>query len=189
MSYEASAIAFNHSRATGTARLVLLGIASHDGDGGSWPSIATLARYANVTPRNVRKALAQLESLHEIRRHVQQGGTAHMSEYERPNLYEFTLTCPPDCDGTKRHRTRRQPGVQLELPGIDAPLSVATPPVGSDTPRRSVATSELPTNSPSTSKKSTHVGNRARGACGHELIDDRHCERGCPVALTLRETA
>lgn len=29
----------------------------------------------------------------------------------------------------------------------------------------------------------------AQGACGHPLIDDRHCERGCPAALTLGEAS
>jgi hypothetical protein len=179
MSFEATAIAMNHSRSKGTARLVLLGIASHDGDGGSWPSVATLARYANVTPRNVQKAVATLEDLHEIRRHQQQGGTVLTDDFRRPNLYEFILRCPADCDHSKQHRTRRE-SVQLALPAVDAdPLSVATPPVGSDTPPLSVATPELPKNLPTTSKKKSPVRNRARGACGHDLIDERHCERGC----------
>lgn len=185
MSFEATAIAMNHSRATGTARLVLFGIASHDGDGGAWPSIATLARYANVTPRNVQKAVAQLEELREVRRHVQRGGTSSTDEFRRPNLYEFILMCPHDCDRSKSHRTRRSAGpARLDIAETTDPLSVATPPVGSDTRPLSVATPELPTNHPSTSKKETYVPERARGACGHDMIDDRHCERGCRVALS-----
>lgn len=186
MSFEASAIAMNHSRATGTARLVLFGIASHDGDGGAWPSIATLARYANVTPRNVQKAVKQLEELREVRRHVQRGGTRATDDFRRPNLYEFILMCPHDCDRSKNHRTRRSLGPEkLEIPEAIDPLSVATPPVGSDTRPLSVATPELPMNLPSTTKKRTYVPERARGACGHALIDDRHCERGCSVAQSI----
>lgn len=145
MSTESMAIAFNHSRATGTAKLILLGIANHDGDGGAWPSVATLARYGNVNVRNAQKAIARLEELGEIRVHVQQGGNARTPDHAKPNLYEFILTCSQDCDRTKNHKSR------YALPD---PLSVATPPVGSDTPPPvgsdtrplSVATPEPPFN-------------------------------------------
>lgn len=147
------AIAFNHSRATGAAKLVLLGIASHDGDGGAWPAVATLARYAGVNVRNAQKALARLVELGEIRIHQNQGGTAHTPDHTRPNLYEFTLTCSPDCDRTKRHRSRYE---------LD-PLSPATPPVARDTSPLSPATPELPKKHPSKrdSGKPTAVNARA----------------------------
>lgn len=129
MSVESIAIALHHSRATGTAKLVLIGIANHDGDGGAWPSVSTLARYANVTPRNVQKALDKLEQLHEVRRMIQAGGTQETANHERPNRYLFTLQCPPDCDRSTHHRTRRQPAPMLDID----PLSETTPPVGNDT--------------------------------------------------------
>lgn len=119
MSIESVAIALHHSRARGTAKLVLIGVANHDGDGGSWPSLATLAKYSGVTVRNVQKALRELEVLGEIRTHLQAGGTGRTANYERPNLYDFLLRCPGDCDRTSSHRT---------------------PPVASDTPRGSDAT-------------------------------------------------
>lgn len=127
MSDEASAIARNHSLSTGTARLVLLGIANHDSDGGASIHMATLATYANVTLRNAQKAVERLAghtaecraktrqtgepcALHldvpEIRRVVNGGGRVADPNHERPNLYEFLLECPPRCDRTKFHRIR-----------------------------------------------------------------------------------
>ena len=104
MSIEAVAIALHHSKAKGTAKLVLIGIANHDGDGGSFPKVATLAKYANVHPRRVQESLNVLGRLGEIIIHQNAGGTAKTPDAVRPNLYEFILTCPPDCDRTKNHR-------------------------------------------------------------------------------------
>ena len=46
MSVESISWALRVQELTPTDKLVLIGIANHDGDGGSWPSIATLAMYA-----------------------------------------------------------------------------------------------------------------------------------------------
>ena len=97
-------IALHHSRARGTSKVVLLGIANHDGDGGAWPSIATLAKYANVAHRNVQMAVRELERLGEVRVEVQAGGTGRTRDTQRPNLYHFMLRCPDDCDRTSQHR-------------------------------------------------------------------------------------
>jgi len=111
MSVEALAIVLHHSRSRGTDKVVLLGIANHDGDGGSWPTIATLAKYANVDPRNVRAALRRLETAGEIRTHLGDGGTRRTAEHERPNRYEILVRCPAGCDGTSQHRTPEQGGM------------------------------------------------------------------------------
>lgn len=116
MSIESLTLALHHSKATGTTKLVLLGIANHDGDGGAWPSVRTLAKYSAVTPRNVQKAIRDLELLGEIRVHRQAGGTPDMADFERPNRYEFLVRCPDGCDRSSQHR-----------------VSEATPPVGGDT--------------------------------------------------------
>lgn len=103
MSVESLAVVLNHSRAKGTARLVMIGIANHDGDGGSWPSKATLARYAALggkprsASRRVQRILRELEDLGEIACYPQGGGLAGMSEWTRPNLYRITLDCPAGC--------------------------------------------------------------------------------------------
>lgn len=128
MSIESVAIALHHSRAKGTAALVLIGIANHDGDGGAWPTMATLAKYGRCTERNAQKAVAQLEALGEVRREMQAGGSANIPASQRPNLYRFLLRCPEGCDRTSAHRVRpvdRSP---------NHGASEATPPVGGDTP-------------------------------------------------------
>lgn len=107
MSVEHLAATLHHSQATGTVKLILLGIANHAGDGGSWPSLRTLSVYAHVDVRTVRRALARLEELGEIARHVQAGGLAHVHPYERPNLYEVLVTCPEGCEGGPNHRARK----------------------------------------------------------------------------------
>lgn len=113
------AAVLHHSRAKGTAKLVLLGIANHEGDGGAWPTVSTLARYANVEARNVRKALRQLEASGELRTLTQTGGMVDQDDETRPNLYRVQIHCPVDCDGTAQHRTTasRTRYPMLPLPG------------------------------------------------------------------------
>lgn len=113
------AIALHHSDARGAARLVLIGIANHDGDGGAWPAVSTLAKYAGVSERMVQKSIAQLVELGEVTRHVQQGGTRMTADHNRPNLYEFKLRCPAGCDRTKNHRVvdKQIEGVNPSSPG------------------------------------------------------------------------
>lgn len=108
MSAESFAIVLNHSRARGTAKLVLIGIANHQSDGGAFPKIATLARYANVHPRRVTAAIQQLVDLGELRVMYREGGTRNLPDHLRPNVYEVLLTCPEDCDGSYQHRTGKQ---------------------------------------------------------------------------------
>jgi len=123
MSAEAMALALHHSRAKGTAKLVLIGIANHDGDGGAWPSVATLAKYAGVDARSVQRAIVALEKLGEIRRVIGGGGTNATPDHSRPNLYEVQLRCPDTCDGTKNHNTSRR------LHGLTRPLTEGVTPV------------------------------------------------------------
>lgn len=110
MSIESLAIALHHSKAAGTVKLVLLGIANQDSDGGSFPKAATLAKYANVHPRRIPAALNKLVELGEIRIHERAGGTRNLPDHLRPNMYEITLECPPGCDRSKQHRERDADG-------------------------------------------------------------------------------
>lgn len=186
MSIESVAIALHHSRAKGAVKLVLIGIANHDGDGGAWPSVKTLAKYAQIDPRSARRAVEQLEKLHEVKREIQAGGDRNVADHDRPNLYRFLLRCPPNCDRSSKHRLLEDyVPVQLDL---DPRTPKSAPDLEVPRPRTPKSSKPSP-NHPSTDKKKTHVGNRAsRGACGHDLIDDRHCERGCSPARVL-ETA
>ncbi len=117
------AVVLNHSRARGTAKVVLLGIANHDGDGGAWPSIETLARYANVSPRNVQRALRELEDLGELRTITRSGGTSQTRGNYRPNLYKIIVTCGDDCDRSMNHRPRSRGGENVTPRGDELALA------------------------------------------------------------------
>ena len=120
MSVESLAIALNHSKAKGVARLVLIGMANHDGDGGIWPSVERLRRYAGgVDRRTVQRAVEQLIALGEVGRLVNEGGTRSTPNDRRPNLYRFLLSCPPDCDRTSAHNTRSSTRVGFRVSGVD----------------------------------------------------------------------
>lgn len=104
MSIESMALVLNHSQAKGTDKLVLLGIANHQGDGGAWPTLATLARYANCSERTVQRSISVLVDLGELLVEVNSGGTMRTDPRYRPNRYEVVLRCPADCDGSMQHR-------------------------------------------------------------------------------------
>lgn len=190
MSIESVAIALHHSRAKGAAKLVLIGIANHDGDGGSWPSMATLAKYAGVTPDQARRLVRKLQELREVRVLVQQGGLAETPDHLRPNRYEVLITCPPSCDGTTRHRDRnvlfRPDATPVDNLWIDPPASPLSP------IRGTVARMAEPSSRTTRHREDTHVPERARATSAHTdprtgrsctaaLIDARHCELGCLI--------
>lgn len=104
MSIEAMALVLNHSTLSGTDKIILLGIANHEGDGGAWPTIATLARYANVTERTVQRSLQVAVDAGELLIEDQAGGTRETRPDRRPNRYRVLVRCPEGCDGTTQHR-------------------------------------------------------------------------------------
>jgi hypothetical protein len=99
MSIEAMSAVLHHSRARGSTKLVLIGIANHQGDAGAWPAISTLARYANVSERQAQRAIRQLEESGEIKVDYQAP-----EMMKRTNRYWVTVRCPKECDGTTQHR-------------------------------------------------------------------------------------
>lgn len=163
MSVESIAIALHHSRAKGSAKLILLGIANHDGDGGAWPSVATLKKYAGgLDRRGVQRALQTLEELGEIKRLIQAGGTADMVDALRPNYYEFLLSCPAYCDHSRNHRDTRKPLVTFEEE-LDSYPAVSAPPGGVSTAPPAVSAPPKPSLKPITGlNKEPHVLNRVR---------------------------
>jgi hypothetical protein len=66
MSIEVMTHVLRNSKATGRAKLVLLGIANHQGDNGAWPSIKTLATYANSSERSVQRDIQSLIEMGEL---------------------------------------------------------------------------------------------------------------------------
>lgn len=156
MSVESMAIALHHSAAAGTAKLALIGVANHDGDGGAWPTLATLAKYTGRSVRQTQTLCRELEALGEIVIHYQAGGSPDLPDHERPNLYEFILECPRECDRTKQHRMPGDAGygVKPASPGgvkrtSPAPVMPAAPaPVKSASPKPAFEPSPEPINPP-----------------------------------------
>lgn len=126
------ALVLHHSKATGTAKLVLLGIANHDGDGGAWPSARTLSKYAGLggkkenRRRRIKRIVRELVGLGELRVLVNQGGTRDDDvPWTRPNLYRVLVTCPPECDRTTAHRV---PDPDDDTPDeLVGPFTLTTP--------------------------------------------------------------
>jgi len=103
VSIEALSMVMNHSKATGSAKLVLLGIANHlgpDAHEGAWPSQRRLADYANMSERGVQKCVDKLVALGELRVKVASG---HSRSQYKPNLYWVTVECSEDCDRSMSH--------------------------------------------------------------------------------------
>lgn len=109
VSVEAIAVVLHHSKARGTDKLVLLGIANHAGDGGSFPKVETLAKYANVTERAVQTSIAKLVKTGELLVERNAGGTRRTRPDARPNLYTLLVQCPINCDRSTQHRLLAYP--------------------------------------------------------------------------------
>jgi hypothetical protein len=108
MSAEAVTVVLHHSKAEGTAKLVLWGIANHHSDSGAWPAIATLAKYAAVSERRVQQIIRELASSGEIR--IEEQGGLGQNQY-KTNRYHILIQCPADCDGSLQHKTGVKSGV------------------------------------------------------------------------------
>lgn len=102
MSFEAIAAVLNHSKASPGAKLVLTIVANYDGDEGAWCSQETIAKLANVSVRQVRRYLKELESLEELQTWVHDG--QGYNGLRKTNRYYITLDCPDDCDRSYNHR-------------------------------------------------------------------------------------
>jgi hypothetical protein len=106
MSIQAVAAVLHHSKATPTAKLVLTAIAWHLGEDpntGCYPSQETLAHYANVNVRQIRRALDQLVQIGEIE--VWKHGGRRVASTPASNLYFMLLDCPETCDNSLQHRS------------------------------------------------------------------------------------
>lgn len=124
MSVEAIAVVLHHSKARGTDKLVLLGIANHAGDGGSFPKVETLAKYANVTERAVQTSVSKLIRTGELLVERNQGGTRRTRGNSRPNLYSVLVQCPINCDRSTQHRLQAYPVAAEQLTFTTGPQPV-----------------------------------------------------------------
>jgi len=214
MSVESLAIALHHSQAKGAARLVLIGIANHDGDGGAWPAVSTLAKYAGgIDRRGVQRAIETLEGLGEIKRLRGQGGDHSTADHLRPNLYRFLLVCPEGCDRTRNHRMPRQSAplqlsetVPEQVGGGADTAGGESAAGGADTAWWGGADTARTIHSTDINLKETNPSNRAQGnedalargdiqaasagvaRCGHEAIPGRGtCIFACREDFKLRQ--
>lgn len=91
MSNKAIDLVFSHSKSTGSARCVLLAIADRANDAGEcWPSIADIARRANVGERQARYVVKSLVKSGELSI-VTRGGGRPTSGRRTTNTYLITL--------------------------------------------------------------------------------------------------
>lgn len=104
MSIEAIAAVLHHSKATGTAKVVLMALAWHTGENpevGCWPSQTLLANYSNTTVRQVRRALNHLQDIGEIEI---SGHSGEGSRFDRiTNRYYIRVDCSEGCLGGFSH--------------------------------------------------------------------------------------
>jgi hypothetical protein len=166
MSIEALAIVLHHSRAKGTVLTVMIGIANHAGDGGSWPTIATLAKYGRCSESRVHQAIKELVGLGELRVDRQGGGTPGYRADRRPNRYHITLTCPADCDRTANHRSAVN-GVQPATPGRVHGVQET----GSTGCNFDVHGVQPAAPKPSTTKPSTKNPSKNLASIAHEIVE------------------
>jgi hypothetical protein len=88
MSIKVTNSVYEYSQSKGQARLTLLSIADHQGEMGAWPSIETLAKMTNSSERTVKRSIAELEELGELK--VERRMAPTKGQY-RANLYWVLL--------------------------------------------------------------------------------------------------
>jgi len=112
MSIEVMVNVLYNSKAPARAKLILLGIANHQGENGAYPSIATLAKYANCSDRTVKRDLKVLQDMGEL---LVENQAAPVDNQYRPNLYWVTLSGVTDSAGVSGQVSR---GVQSGKSGV-----------------------------------------------------------------------
>lgn len=94
-------------------KLLLVGIANHDGDGGAWPAVATLSAYVGCSDRRIQQVLARLVTAGLISVDHNAGGSAHTRSDRRPNRYILHLPTVDKCrNGVKPVSPRTADGVK-----------------------------------------------------------------------------
>lgn len=106
-------------------KMVLLVIADHADDAGrnAWPSIATIARKASLSPRSAQRYVQSLVDRGLVDRDVQGGGYREMRHDRRPNRYTI------DLDGVTRLTSRDGNGTTPEVVRDDTRVADGTTPV------------------------------------------------------------
>jgi hypothetical protein len=175
MSIESMVTVLNAGNLTPRRKLILLGIANHDGDGGSWPSISTLARYAGCSDRTVQRELQRLTEEGFVTIELQAGGSPRTRANYRPNLYHLNI--PKVVDNT-------HPGVTLTVTPQDSRGDIALTPRGDThlSPETSLTV-------PYTSNRETHIGDAGESVDNVKLTREqvRHIVSKSAYCPTCRE--
>ena len=114
MSIQVMQAVWQHSKADGRARLVLLAIADRQGEIGAWPSLATIAKMVNASERSVQRDIDYLQNIGELEVHYQQAPTR--SHY-KSNLYFVRL---PGVTEMPTGVTNAEAGVTNTATGVTA---------------------------------------------------------------------
>jgi hypothetical protein len=118
MSVEVMAWVLRNSPTTGGDRLVLLAIADHAANDGSnaWPSVRTIATYANLCERAAHYAIARLVRDGHLVVERNMGGTWDTPPDRRPNRYRVVIhsgvqqIAPRDANGVQSETERGATG-------------------------------------------------------------------------------
>lgn len=143
MSVRVMSWVWDHSRAEGIDRLILLAIADCANDEGTeaWPSVPTLMRKARVTRRTVQRALASLIELGEldVDYNAGRGGS---------NKYRILMADPRQNDA-RASVTPRQNDAPSRVSETPSPRQADATPRVSVTPEPSLEPSSEPSEEPS----------------------------------------
>ena len=101
-----------HSESKANERLVLFGVADAADKHGrnAWPTLDTLAEFANVDKRTVQRAIQSLEALGELEVERNMGGGSDWQGNRRPNRYALPLMSRGDSADTPNGDTGVVPG-------------------------------------------------------------------------------
>ena len=101
-------------------KLLLIGIANHDGDGGAWPSIPTLSGYLCMSERATQRHLANLVLQGLVTVEHNAGGNDRTRADRRPNRYHLHLPAvDKPSDGVTDKSPRAADGVTKPRPRGD----------------------------------------------------------------------
>lgn len=90
-------------------KLLLIGIANHDGDGGAWPAMSTLAGYLGYSERHTRRLIAALVERGLVSVEYNAGGTDRTPDDRRPNRYTLHLPIVDKSGDGGTHMSPRKP--------------------------------------------------------------------------------
>lgn len=178
-----------------TAFRVLLMLANHAHSDGRnvWRKKSELANELGCSLRTVERAFRDLR-VRGLIKHGDQRLTEHLRADRKPVVFDLNFEFGRDYGDAPLFANGPTTAVGASN-GSDP-----SPAVGAYGPTKLSRPDEIRTNGPTSvvahrtviepSNSSLVSPYRANvGACGHPLVDDRHCERGCPAARVLEQTA